>query len=333
MDVICRRGAPIAGRSVRHIGIVRLNSRPVGLPPRKNVFKRGRIYISLLALPFVVLFVAMSYVPIFGWAYAFVNFKPGIPFSQSPFVGLKFFQLMFFYAEDLLRVLRNTLVMSGLGLICSPLPIVLAILLSELRFKRFGKIVQTTTTLPHFVSWIIVFSLTFSMFSTEGVVNGLLINLGLIRKPLQILGNGDVVWRFQTILGIWKSIGWSSIIYLAAIAGIDGELHDAARVDGAGRFRCIWHITVPGILPTYTVLLLLQISNLLSVGFEQYFVFYNSLVADKIEVIDYYVYRIGLISREYSFGTAVGMMKSIVSIALLFSVNAFSRRIRGDSII
>jgi len=300
---------------------------------RKNRLNPERLYLTLLAVPFILLFFAFSYVPIFGWIYAFVDYKPGIPLAQSPFVGLKYFALMLKDRADLIRVLKNTLAMSSLLILCSPLPMILAILISELKFKWLKKVIQSTTTLPNFISWVIVFSLSFALFSTEGVINTLLIDLRLIDSPVQILANDKIVWRFQTMLSIWKTIGWSSIIYLAAIAGIDKELHDAAKVDGAGRFRCIWHITLPGISQTYIVLLLLQISNLLSVGFEQYLVFYNSLVADRIEVIDYYVYRIGLVTRDYSFGTAVGIMKSIVCVMLLFTANAISKRIRGNTII
>jgi ABC-type polysaccharide transport system permease subunit len=233
----------------------------------------------------------------------------------------------------MVRVLGNTLAMSFLSVACSVLPIVFAIMITELRFSFVGKIVQSATTLPNFISWVIVYSLAYTMFSSDGVVNQILLNIGVISRPTNILGNNGAVWMFQTALGVWKTLGWNAIIYLAAIAGIDDELYDAADIDGAGRLGKIRYITLPGVAPTFFVLLLLAISNILSAGFEQYLVFYNSLVADKIEVIDYYVYRIGIITNDYSYGTAIGMTKSVVSVLLLFLANLLSKKVRGSSII
>ena len=300
--------------------------------PQKK-FPRAGITLFLLAMPFVIFIFVFSYIPLLGWLYAFFDYKPGIPFEKSPFVGLYYFKLMFSGGGELLRVLRNTLAMSFLGLLFSPLSAILAICLNEVKSKPFKKIVQTTTTLPNFVSWVIIFSLTFSLLSNEGLLNQLLISAHIIQSPVNILGNNDAVWFFQTGLGIWKGLGWSSIIYLAAISGIDGELYDAAKVDGANRLQAILNVTVPCILPTFLVLFLLSISSFLSIGFDQYLLFYNSLVADKIENIDYYVYRLGIVTSDYSYGTAVGIFKSIVSLILLFGANYLSKRIRGNSII
>lgn len=302
------------------------------LRKKKRLDKEG-LRLTLLALPFVAFVLAFSYIPLFGWAYAFVQYKPGIALADSPFAGLHYFALMIQERSAMLRVLRNTLVMSFLNILCSLLPIAFAILLSELPFKRFKKFVQTATTLPYFISWIIAHSLVFMIFSSEGLWNSLFMELGWLDKPLNLLGDEKITWTVQTVLGIWKSLGWNAIIYLAALAGIDTELYDAASVDGAGRFRRIWHITIPGIMPTFIVLLLLSASNILSVGFDQFFVFYNPLVADKIEVIDYYVYRLGIISQQYSFSTAIGILKTLVSVTLLFSINTFAKRIRGEGII
>lgn len=294
--------------------------------------RRQRLAVTLMALPFIIIVFAFSYIPLFGWIYAFFNFKPGIPLGKTPFVGLEYFKLII-TDIDMVRVLGNTLIMSFLGVACSVLPIVFAIMITELRFSFVGKIVQSATTLPNFISWVIVYSLAYTMFSSDGVVNQILLNIGVISEPTNILGNNGAVWMFQTALGVWKTLGWNAIIYLAAIAGIDDELYDAADIDGAGRFGKIRYITLPGVAPTFFVLLLLAISNILSAGFEQYLVFYNSLVADKIEVIDYYVYRIGIVTNDYSYGTAIGMTKSVVSVLLLFLVNLLSKKVRGSSII
>ncbi|MCL2060324.1 MAG: ABC transporter permease subunit [Oscillospiraceae bacterium] len=293
-----------------------------------------RLRLLLLAIPFVVFIFMFSYVPLFGWIYSFFNYKPGIPLSRTPFVGLENYALIFtFYKKQIWGVLRNTLIFSSLGLLCSPLPMLFAIFLNEIKSLRFKKLVQTTTTLPHFISWIIVFSLAFSIFSDSGVVNNILISLGLIENPTMLLGNSDVVYIFQMMLGWWKSTGWGAIIYIAAISGIDMELYDAAAVDGAGRFARMRHITVPGLLPTYLVLLLLSIGSIISVGFDQYFVFYNALVADKIEVIDTFVFRVGISKNDYSFATAVGIMKTFISLMLLFSANNIAKKVRGEAII
>lgn len=288
-----------------------------------------------LIVPLAVLLFLFAYVPLFGWSFAFFNYKPGIPLSKTPFVGLKFFKLIFQDRTDIIRVLKNTLAMSALGLIFSPIPAVFAIFLNEIKSVKFRKFVQTTTTLPNFISWVIVFSLMFSIFSYDGVLNRLIEKFaGEEFQAKSVLANGSAgaVWMFQTALGLWKSLGWNAIIYIAAITGIDQELYDAASVDGAGRFRKMIHVTVPELAPTYLVLLLLSVSNMLSVGFEQYFVFKNPVVMDSIEVLDLYVYRIGIMTNDYSYSVAVGILKTLVSIMLLFTVNRVAKKIRGQSI-
>ncbi len=286
-----------------------------------------------LALLFLILVAAFNYVPLFGWAYAFFDYKPGFRFGDMDFIGFNNFIKIFTERNEIIRVLRNTLVMSGLNILCSPLVVIFAILLNEIRGTRFKKFVQTMTTLPNFLSWIVVFGLAFAMFSSSGMVNSILETLHLPTSDVGIMGNAKYVWLFQLALGIWKSMGWSAIIYIAAISGIDGELYDAAKVDGTNRLQSIIYITVPGLIPTYLVLLLLSISNLLTNGFDQYFVFYNSLVSDKIEVLDYYVYKIGILVNDYSYSIAIGMLKTLISIVLLFSVNWVSKRLRGESLI
>jgi len=299
-----------------------------------RIRENERLKLLLLAIPFVVFIFMFSYVPLFGWVYSFFNYKPGIPLSKTPFVGFENFSLIFtFYKKQIWGVLRNTLIFSALGLLSSPIPMIFAIFLNEIRSVKYKKIVQTTTTLPNFISWVIVFSLAFSIFSDSGVVNNTLISLGLIESPTMLMGNANAVYIFQLLLGWWKHTGWSAIIYIAAISGIDMELYDAAAVDGAGRFAKMRHITLPGMLPTYLVLLLLSIGSIISVGFDQYFVFYNALVAEKIEVIDTFVFRVGISKNDYSFATAVGIMKTFVSLFLLFTANNIAKRVRGEAII
>lgn len=303
---------------------------------RMNKKKLQGLKYFLLALPFMVFVFAFSYVPLISWIYAFFDYKMGMPFLDLRglnFAGFNNFAKLIRESGETLRVLRNTLVMSSLNILTSPLPVVFAILLNEIRATRVRKVIQTTTTLPHFISWVVVYGIAFSMFSMNGMINGLCELLNLPVSVVSILGNNDVAWFFHLGLGVWKSLGWSAIIYIAAIVGIDQELYDAARIDGANKFRTILHVTIPGIAPTYVVLLLLNISNLLNNGFDQYFVFYNSMVADKVEVLDYYVYKVGFLIGDYSYSIALGMLKTFVSITLLFSVNLISKKVRGESLV
>lgn len=296
---------------------------------------RGLKYL-LLAVPFMVYVFAMNYVPLIGWIYSIFDYKLGqrfLDFGNMAFVGLDNFRKLYLERSEVLRVMRNTLVMSGLGLLSTPLPVVFAIFFNEIRGKHFKKFVQTTTTLPNFISWITVYGMAFAFFSVNGFASTILRNLGIEPSPTGILGDVGKTWLLQWFLGIWKSFGWSAIIYIAAIVGIDSELFDAARVDGADKLQTIWHITIPGILPTYVVMFLLAVSNILTNGFDQYFMFYNPLVADRIEVLDYYVYKVGFIINDYPYSITLGMLKSLLSIALLFAANGLSKKIRGDAIV
>ena len=296
---------------------------------------RGIKYL-LLAVPFLIYVFAFSYVPLVGWIYSVFDYKIGqkfLDFGSMVFVGLGNFQKLFTERSEVLRVLRNTLALSALGLLATPVPVVFAIMFNEIKNSKFKKIVQTATTLPNFISWIIVYGVAFAFFSVNGFVIVLMQKIGIQPTVMGILGDVDHTWVLQWILGIWKSFGWSAIIYIAAITGIDSELYDAAKVDGANKIQSILHITIPGIMPTYVVMFLLAVSNILSNGFDQYFMFYNPMVADKIEVLDYYVYKVGFYINDYSYSITLGMLKSILGIVLLFTANALSKKIRGESIV
>jgi putative aldouronate transport system permease protein len=203
-----------------------------------------------------------------------------------------------------------------------------------MRSSKYRAIIQTTTTLPNFISWVLVYAVFFVFLSPgDGIINQFLLNYGIISKPIDPLSNVDITWYMQTAIGLWKNMGFSAIIYLATIVGIDQELYDAANVDGANRWQTIRHIVVPGLIPTYLNLLILGVGFILSNGFEQYYLFYNELVHDKIQVLDVFLYRVGLMNGDYPLSTALGMTKSLVSVILLFSVNWISKRLRGQSII
>lgn len=298
--------------------------------------KKEGFKLFLLVAPFLLLCFLFSYLPLYGWVYAFFDYKPPLKLSQCDFVGLKWFTTLFTnqaQVQQLLRVLKNTFAMSFLGIISSVLPMIFAIFLSEMRSKRFKKLVQTTTTLPNFISWVLVYSVAFSLFSNSGMMNTLLQNLNLIQEPIKFMDTNEGTWMKMNLWGIWKSIGWNSIIYIAALSGIDQSLYEAAEVDGAGRFDKIWNVTVPGLLPTFFVLLMLSLANLLSNGLDQYYVFKNAFNKESIEVLDLYVYNISFEGRTPSLGTALSMMKSLISVTLLAAVNGLSKLLRGESIV
>ncbi|HEY8349840.1 MAG TPA: ABC transporter permease subunit, partial [Clostridia bacterium] len=234
--------------------------------------------------------------------------------------------------NDILRVLRNTLAMSGLGILTSWVPMAFAIFLNEIRSNRFKRVVQTVTTIPNFISWVLVYAIALAIFSTEGFLNSFL-DLFNANRNINWLMSSEHTWLKMLLWGIWKSLGWSAIVYIAAIAGIDQELYEAAKIDGAGRFQRIRHITVPGLMPTYLVLLLLTIAGALSNGLEQYLMFQNANNKDVIEVLDLYVYNIGITGGRIPLSTVIGMTKSLVSIALLMFANRVSKSVRGEGII
>lgn len=303
------------------------------IPFRSSGRRKFDNSLLLMILPLFMIVVLISYLPLFGWIYSFFKYQPGLSLAKTEFVGLKYFIAIFALGNDSVNAIKNTLIFSFLNLLVTPFPILFAILLSEIKSRKFSRIVQTATSLPNFISWVLVYSVFFTFLSNDGFVNTLLINTGIITEPKNALGDENNVYALQTLIGIWKSMGWNAIIYIAAISGIDTELYNSAEIDGAGRLGKILHITIPGILNTYMVLLLLAIGGMMNTGFEQYYVFSNPLVASRIEVLDTYVYKIGLGQAQYAFATAVGMFKSVVSILLLFSVNFFSKKVRGESII
>ena len=315
--------------------------RRVGKPaPDARYEMHAKYRLFLMFLPFLVLVLVFAYLPLWGWRYAFFDYKPGAGLSWDNFVGFKWFSFLFLNdatRADMRRVLTNTLVMSGLGIGTSWLPMLFAILLVEIRASRLRKAVQTLTTIPNFISWVLVYSFAFALFSTEGFVNQLLIDLRLAESGSNFLMSGDYIWLKMWAWGTWKGLGWSAIIYVAAISGIDQQLYEAATVDGAGRLRRMLHVTLPGLIPTFTVLLLLSIANVLSNGMEQYFVFKNSANKDTIEVLDLFVYTLGLGGRggtgNIPLATVVGMFKTVISVTLLFVANRVSKIVRGDAIV
>ena len=303
------------------------------MSPKK---KRSLIEFTYI-LPFLLLVAVFSYFPLYGWIYAFHDFVPPKPISNDTFVGLKWFTILFsnpVRSADVLRVMRNTLAMSGISLFFSWFPMIFAVFLNEIKSKPYRKFVQTATTLPNFISWVLVFSIAFNVFGSNGAVNAVLKDLGLIDRSIAFLKSSDHVWFRMWLWLTWKNAGWAAIMYLAAIAAIDEQMIEAAKVDGATRMKVIWHIIIPSILPTYFVIVMLNIASFLSNGMEQYYVFQNAFNQEYIEVLDLYVYNYATAGRgNYPLATAVSILKSIVSVLLLTCANGFSKLIRGESFI
>lgn len=290
-------------------------------------------YLFLMSLPFVVWMFVFSYLPLWGWTMAFQNYKPAKSFTQQKWVGFKNFAELF-QDERFYLVLRNTLAMSIMGLICGfIIPIFFAIFLNELNGKYFKRTVQTVSYLPHFVSWVVVAGIITKMLSIDGgVINDLLIWLHVIDEPIQFMAKGKWFWGIVTASDVWKETGWNAIIYLAAITGIDKELYEASRVDGAGRFRQMWNITLPGIRTTISVLLIMSIGHLIGIGFEKQFQLSNSLVTDYSEVLDLYALNYGINISRFSYGTAISMFTSVVGVILLLVSNGIMKKTTKESI-
>ena len=303
------------------------------LTPRKIRSYKEFMYI----VPFLILVGLFSYFPLYGWIYAFHNYMPPKPIGPDTWVGLKWFGEIVnkpIRVKAILRVLRNTFAMSGISLLFSWVPMIFAVFLNEIQCKPFKKLVQTVTTLPNFISWVLVFSFAFNLFSATGAVNTILQEVGWIEKPISFLKSTDNIFFRQWLWLTWKNAGWASIMYLAAITGIDEQMYEAAKVDGATRMQIIRHITIPSLLPTYFVLLMLNLANFLSNGMEQFYVFMNEFNRDYLEVLDLYVYNLAGSGRGmYPISTAISILKSVVSIVLLFASNTLSKVVRGEGFI
>ncbi len=282
----------------------------------------------LLALPLLYLLIfkyaPMIYIQIAFKKYSIVESVWKMPLAANH--GFEYF-IKAFKSKDFILALRNTLSLNLLDLVVGfPAPIIFALVLNELCFKRFKKVVQTIAYMPHFLSWVIVYSLALQLFAPgDGLVNMLIEKMGGQSVPFL---NDPGYWVATYIgVGVWQSFGWNSIVYLAAIAGINQELYEAASVDGAGRFRKMWHITLPGIKPTIVVLLIMNLGNILGSGFDRPFAFRNNLVVQVCDVISTYVYRTGIKGLQFSLTTAVGLFQSVVGVIFLLVANWLSRRL------
>lgn len=282
--------------------------------------------------PGVIFLIIFSVIPMLGILVAFENYsiaKGMLGFFTSHWVGFKYFK-QFFTDENFLLVLRNTLAISLLRMFISfPVPIIFALLLNEVMSQRFKRMVQTISYLPYFISWVVYSGLVIDFLSADGLINTILTKTGMIKDPVYFLSAPGYFWSVLIASGILKSLGYSSIIYIAAIASIDQEMYESAIIDGAGRLRIMWSITLPSISNTIVIMFLLQISSMLYSNFDQVWMLQNNLNVPTSEVIDTYVYKLGIQKMRYSYATAVGLFQSLVGLLLLYSGNFLARKV-GD---
>ncbi len=297
----------------------------------KRITKNKSLYVMII--PCMIFTFIFAYYPLTGWIMAFENFRPAKGYWGSKFVGLDQFRFLF---EDFefWRAFRNTVVMSMMNLVFGFIfAIVFALLLNEIRHSAFKRVTQTVSYLPHFLSWVIVCALVQSMLASDGIVNTIFSKLGLTKKPILFLGEPSYFWWVVAFSNVWKEMGWNSIIYIAAISGIDPALYEAAELDGAGRFRRMWHVTLPGIRSTIVVLLIMNLGSILNAGFEvQYLLGSNRLLVDVSQTIDIFVLKYGMSIGNYSLATAAGMFKTVIAVALVFSANAVANRLGENSL-
>jgi putative aldouronate transport system permease protein len=294
---------------------------------------KSQFALQSMVWPGILFLLLFSYVPMYGILIAFKEYDLFLGVADSPWIGFTHFK-EFVNDPNFLNVLRNTLAMNLMGLILGfPAPIVFALFLNELNKKRFKSFVQTISYLPHFVSWVIFGGLILTVLSpSNGILNLLLTSLHIIDEPINFIAKPHLFWIIMVIAEILKGIGWGAIIYIAAIAGVDQEMYDAAKIDGAGRFGRMWYVTLPAIMGTVVIMLIFAISSILNTGFEQIMVMQNPLNLDVSETIDTYVYKVGLRQMRYSYSTAVGLAKSVVALILLVAANYVSRKVTDNSL-
>jgi len=287
-----------------------------------------------MSFPIILYIVLFTYVPLWGWTMAFQNYKPAKSFMNQEWVGLYWFKFLF---EDkvFLRTIRNTIAMSvintSLGFITA---IGFALLLNEVRKILFKRAIQTISYLPHFLSWVIVTGLVATMLSTDsGAINSAFMALGFIKEPILWLAEPNYFWGIIGATYVWKEVGWNTIIYLAAISGIDPNLYEAADIDGCNRYQKMWRITLPCIKPTIIILLIMSVGHILDAGFELQYLLRNGLVMDVSDTIDIYVLVYGLNHSNYSLATAAGMFKNFVNIILIFIANGIARKAGEERLI
>jgi putative aldouronate transport system permease protein len=296
---------------------------------KKRLWKNKCLYVMLL--PGVLFFIIFKYIPMFGLAIAFQDYKPFKGIGGSEWVGIKHFERLF-TEPDFLSILTNTLLLFGMNLLFYfPVPILLALMLNEVRFSFFKRTFQTLVYLPHFMSWVIIVSISFVMLTSDGgIVNELLVYFGF--EKINFLLSPEWFRPTYIIQVIWREAGWGTIIYLAAIASVDPGLYEAARMDGAGRLKQVWHITLPAIRSVIIILLILKIGDVLELGFEHVYLLLNAMNRDVAEIIDTYVYTAGLRQGQFSYSTAIGFFKSFIGLVLVIAANKLAKKMGEEGV-
>ena len=292
--------------------------------------------LQIMVIPAIILVIVFAYLPMYGLLMAFQDFRLGDIIGFSNFVYFEHFKL-FFNSPDFWIIMRNTFTISILKiLIVFPMPIILALMLNEIRSVSFKRAVQTISYLPHFISWVVVAGIALDFMSPDGTINHMLMSLGFISSPITFMSDPRYFWSVIVITDIWKGIGWGAIVYIASIATVNPELYQAASIDGAGRFRKLWHITLAGIKPTIIVLLILTVGSVVQSSFEQVLLLTNNLrnttVYERAEILDTHIFRVGLSNMRYSYASAIGLFRSVVSITLLVFVNFLAKRVFKESL-
>lgn len=289
---------------------------------------RSQHQLVVLTVPFLILVLIFNYFPLWGWLLAFKDYKPYLGFGNSEWVGLKNFADLF-SDTYFFQALRNTLVISILKLIFNFLSsIIFAIMLNEIKNMLFKRTIQTISYLPHFVSWVVAANIIYTVLSPEyGIINDMLVKFHILKEPINFLGEPQYFWFIAPITEVWKEMGWNAIIYLAAMTNIDPQLYEAASIDGAGRLKQIWHITLPGILPTVKILLIMNVGWILNAGFEQMYLLQRPSTLDYSDILDTYILRYGIGSGRWSYATAAGIFNSVVSLVLVTVANKIASKI------
>ena len=310
----------------------------LAVPNRKKGFFRtlgGQWQLMVMSVPMLLYVLLFNYGPLWGWLTAFQDYQPKLGLAGSKWVGLDNFKFLF-GREDFILSIRNTLAMSLINLVFGTISsILLAVLLNEVRNRTFKRTVQTVTYLPHFLSMVIVVGMAQNIFSSNGVINELLLKLRLVNQPVVFLGKGEYFWWLVGVINVWKEVGWNTIIYIAAMTSIDPSLYEAASIDGAGRFQRILHVTLPGIRSTFMVLLIMNIGHLMEAGFEIQYLMRSGLTMKYSDTIDVFalLYSFGSSRPHYAYGVAAGMFKSVVGIILLFIANMTAKALDENTLI
>jgi putative aldouronate transport system permease protein len=301
---------------------------PIAVRIRGDLRKNGSLYLMLL--PVVVFFLIFHYQPMYGAQIAFKDFSPGLGILDSPWVGFEHF-IAFFKSRYFLRVVGNTLMINFKDLVFGfPAPILLALMINEVNSKFYRKTVQTISYMPHFVSQVVMCGLIFEFCSLDGLFNNIRNIFGL--ESIAFLQKAELFQGIYVGSSVWQGIGWGSIIYLSALTAIDQEQYESAHMDGAGRLRQIWSITLPNLLPTIMIMLILRIGQMMNIGVEKVMLLYNPMTYDTADVISTFVYRKGILEASYSFSAAVGLFNSGINFILLLTVNKISKRLTQTSL-